>query len=587
MFNPVPTRIEDILSSPTVFAIPVYQREYKWGKEEALELIEDLKSYMDTDGEHLFLGNLIFEKTKGQKTFVVDGQQRLTTILLLMMACRMRAKELGLSKLEPRIQEKITFIDSTTGESAGCRLIASESVREVFDYMADLSWDGKFINVLGKKPVKRKVNKIKPIYDSFLKEVSELDQTELSKFLKAVYNSYVARIEVESEVEALSIFERTNARGLDLEISDLLKNYLFTKKVDGIEEQWKQILENSCGTILRMLKYFYVSKKGYVLKPQLYKKLKGYGAEVGPQQLSEHLAAFSGFYRVVRNPAASSLQGFFKENGIEEISAHQYRYEKINRALEALREFNVVQFCPPAYAAIECLLRNGGKAKPQDAKSLIRLFESFEKYHFINNVVCERVGNEIEKLYAQACIWYSESSDFVNTTDKLISELKSKLAGEDEFVTNFVELSYSTDQIPLICYIFDRFNNCGLDPGQCIPIYNPEPKLLRRNHNIEHFLPQKPELDLKIKKADLDLVDNIGNLLVIYFRDNSSLGNVSPAEKIKRLKGDLSRQIQNLAHVTEFVDKYSKDAASWGSERIKSRAGDMAIKAYREVWRIG
>jgi uncharacterized protein with ParB-like and HNH nuclease domain len=64
MFNPVPARVEDILNSPTQFAIPIYQREYKWGKEEALELIEDLESYMDTEGENLFLGNLIFEKTK-------------------------------------------------------------------------------------------------------------------------------------------------------------------------------------------------------------------------------------------------------------------------------------------------------------------------------------------------------------------------------------------------------------------------------------------------------------------------------------------------------------------------------------------
>src|ERR1035437_2965464 len=212
MFNPVPTRLEDIFNSPSQFAIPVYQREYKWGKEEALELIEDLESYTDTAGKNLFLGNLIFEKSHGQKTFVVDGQQRLTTLLLLLIACRMRARELALTKLEPRIQEKITFMDSTTGESLGCRLIASESVREVFEHMANISWDGKFPSVINKKPVKRKINRIKPIYDSFLKQVSELNQVELSKFLGAIYNSYVARIEVESEVEALSIFERTNAR---------------------------------------------------------------------------------------------------------------------------------------------------------------------------------------------------------------------------------------------------------------------------------------------------------------------------------------------------------------------------------------
>ena len=61
--------------------------------------------------------------------------------------------------------------------------------------------------------------------------MTELNADDLRKFLKAIYNSYVAKIEVEREVEALSIFERTNARGLDLEISGLLKNYLFARKV--------------------------------------------------------------------------------------------------------------------------------------------------------------------------------------------------------------------------------------------------------------------------------------------------------------------------------------------------------------------
>src|SRR5262249_25549366 len=218
IFSPVPTRIEDILNAPAQFAIPVYQRDYKWGKEEAVELVEDLNSYKDLEGENLFLGNFILEKSKGRKTYIVDGQQRLTTFLLLLIACRMRAKELGLAKLEPRIQEKITFMNSTTGESQGCRLIASESIRDLLDHMADVSWDGTFPRIINKKPTKRKTKKIKPIYDEFVRAISLFGQTELSKFLDTLYNAFVAKIEVESEVEALSIFERTNARGLDLEI---------------------------------------------------------------------------------------------------------------------------------------------------------------------------------------------------------------------------------------------------------------------------------------------------------------------------------------------------------------------------------
>ena len=230
MFSPVPTRIEDILNAPAQFVIPVYQRDYKWGKDEAAELVEDITSYMDSEDDNLFLGNFILEKAKDKKTYVVDGQQRLTTLLLLLIACRMRAKELRLPKLEPRIQEKITFMNTTTGESLGRRLVASESIRDLLEHMATVDWDGSFPRLIKKKSAKRKVKKIKPIYEVFLRAVSDFGPSDLSTFLGALYNAYVARIEVESEVEALSIFERTNARGLDLEISDLLKTFLFSKK---------------------------------------------------------------------------------------------------------------------------------------------------------------------------------------------------------------------------------------------------------------------------------------------------------------------------------------------------------------------
>jgi uncharacterized protein with ParB-like and HNH nuclease domain len=352
MFSPVPTRIEDILNAPAQFAIPVYQREYKWGKDEASELVEDLNSYKDSEDDNLFLGNFILEKSRDKKTYVVDGQQRLTTVLLLLVACRMRAKELGLSKLEPRIQEKITFMNSTTGESLGCRLIASESIRELLEHMAAIGWDGSFPRTINKKPTKRKLKKIKPIYEEFVRAVSDFGASDLSKFLGALYNSYVARIEVESEIEALSIFERTNARGLDLEISDLLKNFLFAKKVDSIKEMWDVIVENSDGTLLRMLKYFYVSKNGPVRKSDLYKKLKDYGNKIGPEELTKELEIFSQFYRVVKNPTKAHVKEFFEEEEFKSISEHQYRYEQINRALEGLREFGIVQFCPTAYAAI-------------------------------------------------------------------------------------------------------------------------------------------------------------------------------------------------------------------------------------------
>lgn len=434
--------------------------------------------------------------------------------------------------------------------------------------------------------MKRQANRLKPIYDYFLGELSALDKEQLGNFLRAIYDSFVIRIDIESEVDALSIFERTNARGMELEISDLLKNYLFSEKVEGIEDRWAQVVENSGGTILRMLKQFYISKKGYILKPQLYRKLKDYAREIGPQRLTQELVEFSQFFRVARDPSEHDTKAFFEERELSEISAYQDRYQQINAALEALREFGVVQFIPPAYAAIESLIRHGGKVKPGAAKTLIRLFEAFEKYHFINNAICDRVGHEVERLYADFCKEFTGPKDFVQTTDSLIDALKEKLAKEEEFVASFTDLSYAPDAVSFISYIFDRFNNFGLNPGQWVRIYNPDRKLLRRNQNIEHILPQKPDAELKVKNGTLDALDNIGNLLAISYKTNSRLGNDSPAKKIERLKGELRKEVQNLALIDEFIAKYSVDAPTWDDAKISKRAKDMAIKAYRETWKI-
>ena len=110
MINPNPAKIEDILNSSIQFEVPKYQREYTWGKGEAIEFLDDLKSYSESNG-NLFLGTLIFDisEEEQKRIRVVDGQQRITTILLLLIACRNVAKEINAVNLATLIQNKITF----------------------------------------------------------------------------------------------------------------------------------------------------------------------------------------------------------------------------------------------------------------------------------------------------------------------------------------------------------------------------------------------------------------------------------------------------------------------------------------------
>jgi uncharacterized protein with ParB-like and HNH nuclease domain len=590
MINPNPSKLEDILNSSIQYVVPKYQREYTWGKNEAIDFLEDLKSYSESS-DNLFLGSLIFDISdqKNKKISVVDGQQRITTILLLLIVCRNFAKKINAVQLATLIQNKITFIDPTTAEPLGCRLIASESIKSIFEEISKYEWNGNFNitfpGVDGRK-IRWQVGRIKPIYDYFLSELKDFDQNKLSRFLKTIYEAYVVRIDIEDEIEAFSIFERTNARGVDLEASDLLKNYLFAQGVEGLDEIWPQIIENSDGTLLRMLKYFYVSRKGYISKSNLYKEISRYGKNIGAARLVNELFDFSKYYIHIKSADIIGIKNYFDSISCTAISGDQDRYEKIYYSLEGLRLFKISQTYPLIYSAIHCFIESGAVNSASLSKKLIEFFDTLEKYHFINNAVCERIGNEVEKMYADYCDKFYNSKNFDTVVKDLIANLKNHLASEQEFSTRFSEISYSQDTIPLISYIFDRINNSGLHPGQRVRIYNPDQKLLRRNHNIEHFYPQNPSYDLKNGKDVIDAVDNIGNLLVISFRTNSKLGNLSPDKKIDKLKNELLSEVQNQKYVIKFMEDFINENTGWDNKSIINRSKVMAIEAYRKVWKI-
>lgn len=588
MINPTPETIEGILNSSNQLKVPKYQREYKWGISEAGEFWEDIESYQDVADGNLFLGNLIFDiSDKGKKTiWIIDGQQRITTILILLIACRELAKRINATKIAGKIQEKISFEDSTTGEFLGSRLWASESIKKVFDHISDSDWDGIFPEKISGKPVKRQSNRIKPIYDYFSVKIKSYDHNSLSKLLATLYSSYIVRIEIEDEIEAFKIFERTNARGLDLEASDLLKNYLFSTIGDSAEESWYRIIDFSEGTVLRMLKYFYVSKNGHVQKSHLYQKLRAYGKHITPEKLILELEEFASFYKAIRSADNPTMKNYFHQIGLLAVVADQEKFDDIFNSIEGLRLFRVTQIYPLISAAINCFIRSGQGEIKADTKKLVKFFRYLENYHFINNAICERIGNEIERLYSDYSKKFADSDNFDEIIAHFYVALGRQKAVKEEFVSRFVDITYQPSSIPLISYIFDRVNNCDLAAAYRVKIFNPDEKTLRKNHNIEHFYPQNPPPDANLPALSGDEVNNIGNLLSISFRTNSKLGNLTPQEKYKKLNGDLSKDIQNLHYVHEFIDDYKDNFSHLDKNVINNRAEKIANLSYDRVWKI-
>src|SRR3989344_5724381 len=365
MIQPKSRTLDDIFSDgQNRIIIPNYQRSFDWSKNEVQELITDLETTGKSDSSRLFLGSFVFDNSVEGELKVVDGQQRLTTIALVLLACRAVAKKNKQHDLSQEIQKKLTFTDSSTGKKVSERITVSPSIRDVFQYICDNSWNGEFPVKIKNKPVKRQTNKIKPVYDYIFDEIRRYKSEELSNFLRVLYRAYVIEILITDPLEAFDIFERTNARGLDLNIADLLKNYLFASVTDPtIGEKWDEITENSENTLQRMLKYFWVSGHGYAQKKDLYRNLKIYGDETGAEVLTDELYKFSRFYRAVRSLDESRIKEWLLESGLNPLAENEGYINQIRRVFEALKLFHVTQAYPLTYSIFIAYKNSGTDLK--------------------------------------------------------------------------------------------------------------------------------------------------------------------------------------------------------------------------------
>ena len=133
------------------------------------------------------------------------------------------------------------------------------------------------------KGVVYEVRKVKPVYDKLYEYIEKYCRGNVERFgailEQLTDKTFLISIEIDNEEEAFEIFERTNARGKSLEISDLLKNYLFSKnkKLSGsAEDVWNEIADKAGNSMLRMLKYFWISRRGYVSNRDLYSFIRKY-----------------------------------------------------------------------------------------------------------------------------------------------------------------------------------------------------------------------------------------------------------------------------------------------------------------------
>ncbi len=219
------------LLSGVKYTIDYYQRDYKWTKKQVQELIEDLIGRFEEDYDesherpevvnygHYFLGSIVISAKNGQK-FVIDGQQRLTTLTLLLIF---------LHNAQRDREEQVNIKDMIFSERYGKKTFNLE-VQERVRCMEALFNQETFDGADQPESVQNILARYGDIESLFPADIKDETLPFFMDWL--IDNVHLVEITAYSDDDAYTIFETMNDRGLSLSATDMLKGYLLANVTD-------------------------------------------------------------------------------------------------------------------------------------------------------------------------------------------------------------------------------------------------------------------------------------------------------------------------------------------------------------------
>jgi uncharacterized protein with ParB-like and HNH nuclease domain len=562
----VDQEIRNLLSSG-YYRIPRFQRPFSWTRENIQDFWDDVIRDNPTD---YFIGSMVVFKEGSQRYGVVDGQQRLTTIIILLAVLRNALHEFGFTDLANGIQglierrnidNQLEFVLSTETsypffqdhilkfgkpEVTVQEMKEEENLRVAFDQLNAL--------------VNLKIQSIK--IDTSLPErkQSQTIKESLTRIRDALLDLKVIFVKLDEEDDAYIIFETLNTRGKDLSLTDLVKNHVTkhlkaqSASVDQTKVKWERILETIEGSSCDLrtdsfIHHFWLSRSDYIPAKNLFKTLRKKIDKNNVKKFLDDLVSDSTIYRYIHEVEYKKWEN------------HEYR---IRDSLTALQLFRVQQQVPCVLSLMRAYNQNNLKRN-----HLEEALVAIEKFHFLfTAVTSQRSSGGISAMYARLGRSVFEAKD-MNSTLRVIKELKRMLLERvpslDEFNALFTEI-LCTDRITksrgLVKYILTFF-------------HKEAEKILTVDYStmtIEHLAPQS-----RIGQNGLteQIVGQIGNLILVSDPANTKLGNKPFAEKKKVLIE------AGYSLPSEIVE-----AKEWGAEQIIRRTKNLAVEAYNKHWKI-
>lgn len=537
--------IESILKKGQ-YIIPEYQREYDWTEENLNEFIQDINDAIE---ENYFIGHMVCEGNYNSTNFkVIDGQQRITTITIILSVIRDIFYEKKIYNLANGIHENYIFSkDKNYNEYV---ILDNKMPYPILQAYVQSTPDKKDKKLEPKKSGEQKIIKA---YNKFYREWKDLSENELQNLRDKILNLEIIFVAVDDEVDAFTIFETLNAKGKDLTPLDLIKNQVFKNydsqpHLDEPNDSWKAIVENSKEKSLKFLNYFWASKYKKVSDRKIYKEFikESKKDDFNYNNFVEDLLYNSTIYKKILMPNSED----WKNEG--EFKAYF--------SLNAINIFNI----QVANSLLLSLIREYNR-KNISLNYLVKALRSIEKFHFINNAVVGGRSSGLDTMYSKISrdLYNAKNRhEKHNVIDELKKKLTEKLPTEEQFKANFNNrvyyISTDTKQKKLVQYVLQKLEYEKQN-------YN----VALKDVSIEHIYPEK--FDENWSKISIDNIKNIGNLVLLDKSLNSDIGNKDFDKKKKIIESK-----STLITTKEVFESNIE----WKEENIKKRNETLIEELY-------
>ena len=542
-----------LLGNGLAYEIPKFQRDYSWEAEQWDDLWQDIRSLVSNEESYHYLGYLVLQ-TSDQKTFrVIDGQQRLTTLSILILAVLKALQDLidqGVDAEKNKIRQDslrnsyIGYLDPVTLLSRNKLKLNRNNDSYYKNYLVTLD-----------RPRERGINAserlMKGCFTWFYERVRVGFQTgeALAGFVDTIVDKlFFTVISVNDELNAFKVFETLNARGVQLSSADLLKNYLFSladkesahnSELDEMERFWGSILDRLTSERLpEFLRTYWNSKNKNVSKNDLFKTIrKRITSKAEAFNLLRDLDQNADLFVALRLPEDDLWKG----------------KPQVAERLRELNMFQVRQPFPLLMAAYRDL----------DAAGFLRALDACSIISFRYNVISGLNPNEQDTAYNEASLNIAKEKRFD------VSWLRRVYPEDDSFSTSFsnAEFKPTSRNNKLVRYVLSEIerHKHGQAPDRASDTYS-----------IEHVLPVAPDASWGFDDDAVERsVYRLGNLALLETNLNRDAGNDPYG-----LKRPIYQR-SGIASTMAIAEHYEQ----WTEEAVSNRQKHMA-KVAKDIWKL-